>query len=441
MAVPDPSHFRLRDSVAVEAGEPGRVILWAPGDADGERVRLASVAGAVVESAHGVQSLLVDATPMRLTPPGWLKALRTRLGFDDGAEWRAPTGEAATVAGEKRKGLRFAWSDDADQPLTEGQAVEAWPAARIDRRLGENLFVVSGADTPSSADPDDDTSDPLKQAVATLQNARRQDDAGAELQSLIDHGAALTRSGNAAAGVPQLEKAVTLAAARQDRLRLRDARTNLGAAYLDLRRGDQAVAEFQAVLDDAREAGDRYSEKMMLSQLGTAWSLAMDPAAALRYFEAALRIAESLDDPADQADLWWRAAVCHDELGDRPSATEAGERSIALLRRLGSPVAEVYAQRLPTLTDDAAPVARGPSVLRMAMSAATALTRFAGSGFRRVDAETRAARLALCGACEQHTGVRCRACGCFTAQKTWLPHERCPLGKWPAEKRPAAERR
>ena len=57
--------------------------------------------------------------------------------------------------------------------------------------------------------------------------------------------------------------------------------------------------------------------------------------------------------------------------------------------------------------------------------------RFVGGGMRTVPAETRRVRLATCEACEHHTGTRCRLCGCFTAVKTQLPHERCPVAKWP----------
>jgi hypothetical protein len=72
----------------------------------------------------------------------------------------------------------------------------------------------------------------------------------------------------------------------------------------------------------------------------------------------------------------------------------------------------------------------GPGLLRMAYSAAKSLTKFLGSGLKTVPAEQRAIRLQICQGCEHHTGVRCRVCGCFTSAKTWLPHERCPLGKW-----------
>jgi hypothetical protein len=68
----------------------------------------------------------------------------------------------------------------------------------------------------------------------------------------------------------------------------------------------------------------------------------------------------------------------------------------------------------------------------MAQTAAKAMAQFVGSGFKTAAPETAAARLAVCASCPHHTGLRCRICGCFTAAKARLDHERCPAGKWPA---------
>jgi len=77
------------------------------------------------------------------------------------------------------------------------------------------------------------------------------------------------------------------------------------------------------------------------------------------------------------------------------------------------------------------PATSGPGLLRMAMSAVKSMTRFIGSGGQTVGASTYRQRLQTCAPCEQHTGVRCKVCGCFTSVKAWLPHESRPLGKWP----------
>jgi hypothetical protein len=68
----------------------------------------------------------------------------------------------------------------------------------------------------------------------------------------------------------------------------------------------------------------------------------------------------------------------------------------------------------------------------MAFSALKAMVKALGSGLATVPEAAQRNRIEICSACEHHTGVRCRLCGCFTAIKTWLPHEDCPIGKWPA---------
>jgi len=67
----------------------------------------------------------------------------------------------------------------------------------------------------------------------------------------------------------------------------------------------------------------------------------------------------------------------------------------------------------------------------MALSVAKAMGKYIGSGLQTVPPSVQQQRLQICAGCEHHTGVPCKLCGCFTSVKTWLPHETCPLGKWP----------
>lgn len=75
--------------------------------------------------------------------------------------------------------------------------------------------------------------------------------------------------------------------------------------------------------------------------------------------------------------------------------------------------------------------ASGPNFVGMAVSAALAMARFTASGFKTVPAPTHEARLKQCTDCVHRDGTRCKLCGCFTDKKAWLPHEDCPIGKWP----------
>jgi hypothetical protein len=67
----------------------------------------------------------------------------------------------------------------------------------------------------------------------------------------------------------------------------------------------------------------------------------------------------------------------------------------------------------------------------MAKSLATSMAKWAASGFQTAPQEVYDARLAACAGCKYHEPPRCTLCGCFTEKKAWLPHEDCPIGKWP----------
>jgi hypothetical protein len=82
-------------------------------------------------------------------------------------------------------------------------------------------------------------------------------------------------------------------------------------------------------------------------------------------------------------------------------------------------------------SDEREPEPPKPTVAGMAASFASSMTNWAASGFNTVSQERHDARLAVCNACKHHNAPRCTVCGCFTDKKAWLPHEDCPIGKWP----------
>ena len=50
----------------------------------------------------------------------------------------------------------------------------------------------------------------------------------------------------------------------------------------------------------------------------------------------------------------------------------------------------------------------------------------------KVTDEQQAQRLEICASCEFYHAAkqRCTRCGCYTAAKSWLKTEKCPVGKW-----------
>jgi hypothetical protein len=144
-------------------------------------------------------------------------------------------------------------------------------------------------------------------------------------------------------------------------------------------------------------------------------------------------------------------------------AAAHAQAAVDLMRRLGRPQAGWYAHHLAGFRSgrveatpsgpgpmgdlpasylgasiDASPLEarpgprppKGPGPLRMALSAAGSMAKFLGSGFATAAPEVHRRRIEACASCEHHTGLRCRVCGCFTAAKARLQHERCPVGRW-----------
>jgi hypothetical protein len=72
-----------------------------------------------------------------------------------------------------------------------------------------------------------------------------------------------------------------------------------------------------------------------------------------------------------------------------------------------------------------------PTTLGMAASFTASMAEWAASGFQTVTQQRHDLRLAACTGCKYHESPHCTLCGCFTDKKAWLPHEDCPVGKWP----------
>ena len=120
-----------------------------------------------------------------------------------------------------------------------------------------------------------------------------------------------------------------------------------------------------------------------------------------------------------------------------PVARESHSAAIAL----GD--AEAPAETAPAISEEpSAPGAAGSAsaasvvpapatVLGMAASFAASMARFAASGFKRLDEQSHRLRVGQCEPCRYRQRSRCTLCGCFFDKKAWLPHEDCPVGRWP----------
>jgi tetratricopeptide (TPR) repeat protein len=473
MRIPDWRNLGLTKGVLPEPGpEANRLVVWVPGRCAGRFrhwERVSSVARAEIFVAEGLCLTAATSLPARQRVGGFWGKLWSR--FAPGHEtptWLLPGGGSAEQCGQRQTGLLLVWAEHPSAAPDETGLRARWPESNGVRRLGDNLFLVSGVGLPKPAaaaeSPAPPPGCPRQQAGQLLAAARQRGDRPGEATALTDLGVVLRREGEAAQARALLEEALALARELGDLSRERDALGNLGLAHLAAGQAPPALACFEQELAMARAAGDPFAHKSAWEHLGWAHLNRRDFPQARACLEQALALARAAGDRPHEADLLWYLAIGHAEQGRRGQAIAHAQAAVDLLRQGGKPQARTLADHLEkyrrgesggglrdgadvtggappgvfmseVIVASAGPASQaggGPGLLRMALSAVQALTRYLGSGCRTVAAPIHRQRLASCAACEHHTGVRCLLCGCFTGIKAWLPHEECPLGKWPA---------
>ena len=478
MRLPPASQLGLHETICLEPTlDSSRLILWLRGPRVGRLQhweRLSTVPGEPLALPDGLSAF----------PATSLRAIQRVRGFfskllhhfrraSHERVWRLPSGDRAEQTSERQSDLLLVWSADVKRPLDEMSLKAQWPQCTRCERLGQNLFVLAGVQPrpvsllPSTTRPDI----PAAQAEQLLATARSTGDRRQEALTRTDLGLLSLDRCDAVRAVALLEEALTLTRQGADRSRESDVLAHLGMAYVAQRQHPLALELLHRALALARATGDRFAEKTALKHLGLAYASQSSHAQALAFYEQALALTRELGDSSTETDLLWYLAIEHANLGSRVLADTHAQAAIDLLEHLGKPQAACFAEHLrkyrqsdpdvplgshtepPSLmsaatrlqgsgTDRASPAAAvasslsqpatsGPGLLRMALAAANALTKFVGSGGNTATADVRQQRLQVCAGCEHHTGLRCRVCGCFTSMKAALPYEDCPRGKWP----------
>ena len=482
MKLPDWRALGIDNDILTEPfTDTSRVVFWLRADRDSTFQywqRLANLPRAEIKTEQGQCVTAATSIRAREHLGGVLSRLVDRIRGPRGSRsFVLPNGRSVEQCGERQNDLALVWPEDDGAGFEIDQLEARWPGATSIRKLGERLFVVFGvASSPATASakskqPLPGTDCPAAEAEAILAAAREHGDRQKEATALADLGAIALNEGDAHRAITSLESALAIARELGDASREGDIIGNLGMAMLGVRQPDRARILFARELAHAQGAGDRYAEKVALERLGlSSWHL-RDYQGALTLFEQALALTRQLSDRHQEATLLWHQAIQFAELGQREAAIAKGEESIALFRALGKPQAASYGSYLQryriNLVEDlpaqsaagvfdrshqaylgasvasataghstadpaSATETAGPGLLRMAMSATKAMAGFAGTGFKTTPPETQRKRIETCAACEHHTGLRCRICGCFTNAKSRMLHEDCPIGKWPA---------
>jgi tetratricopeptide (TPR) repeat protein len=445
----------------VPAGKDHRFLYW-------ERISSAPSGEFTVEP--GINAAPATSVRMRQSLRGFLGRVLRGFSRGGGSAWVLPTGERVEPCGERQSDLLLVWAENQAPPLDESRIRVRWPQSPRVQRLGDSFYLVAGVKAAGvSGEAESVEGCPNQLAERALAAARRDGDCRREVTALTDLGLIHLHGNDASRAVALLEEALAVARPLNDQSQEGEVLGSLGLALLTAGQPQRAAPLLEQALAWARAAGDPFGQKATLEWLGLSHARAGQIDRAIALFEEALALARAVGHRKHEADLLWHLAIQYAELGQRAQAVSYAHASVELMRQAGDPQAAWFAEHLHNYRvgavsgelaageeagslgmPDGLPVgslsaevwadpgtvprqpASSPGLLRMALSATKSLAQFLGSGMKTVAPRTLQRRLRTCAACEQHTGLRCRLCGCFTNAKARMPHEDCPLGKWPA---------
>ena len=113
------------------------------------------------------------------------------------------------------------------------------------------------------------------------------------------------------------------------------------------------------------------------------------------------------------------------------SALAAPPPKVTIVRPPASPTNAAPQTNAQPAAENNQAATQYPGVWTMAQTFTASAAQFVAGGLKTVSRDVREQRLSICKMCPQYDGTRCIQCGCFIAAKTWVPHEKCPAGKWP----------
>ena len=479
MRTPDWGKLVLGDGVLREPARDGnRIIFWLPARRDQEFQyweRIGTVPRAEIKVDNGVCSTLATSVPARQRLGGGLltRLARKLSGTARNEAWTLPNGQPAEKCGERKTDLVLAWPEDESMPLDEESAPDA--LAGIDpvsahrqpalpgRRRSADSGAISAATSTSGSRGRRRAEAPGRTGRAASRGGARSGDRPKEAAALIDLGIMVMNEGDLKKSLAYLEQAVELSRQMADKAREIDALQNLGYTLLSMGQGAAARGVLETALVLVRQVGDPYAEKFVLERLAMVHANTRDPIAALRLMDKALEMTRALGDRQQETRVLWNQAIAYADLNERDQAISRAQQSIDLLRAAGQTGGHVVRSPASAVPHGLRwPGGKWTGIVRRdhhdgrpdeqwrcddrprrsrsrQRSRSVAHGRFChqgndeipGSGMQTSAPKSSKPGSATCQACEHHTGVRCRICGCFTHVKSWLAHEQCPIGKWP----------
>src|ERR1022692_387577 len=149
MNLPDWRTFDFEPGILAEPiADGGRLVLWVKGDRDASFQyweRVGSMVRAEVAVEQGLGAAAAIALPARQRVRGGLAQLfKGLLPSKTSRDFLLPDGSSSEQCGERRTDLMLVWSPDQESQIDLARIQSAWPEGKRCRRLGRNLFLVSG---------------------------------------------------------------------------------------------------------------------------------------------------------------------------------------------------------------------------------------------------------------------------------------------------------
>jgi len=134
--------------------ESNRIVLWLP--VKRERgfqcwERVGSVANADISFHDSLCAIAATSVPVKQRVRGWLYALLAGFRRKDGTDtWVHPNGDSAEQCGERQTDLLLVWPANQKDVLDDSRVQALWPQGKRLQRLGQNLYLVSGMESPGA---------------------------------------------------------------------------------------------------------------------------------------------------------------------------------------------------------------------------------------------------------------------------------------------------
>jgi tetratricopeptide (TPR) repeat protein/MoxR-like ATPase/predicted RNA-binding protein with PUA-like domain len=175
----------------------------------------------------------------------------------------------------------------------------------------------------------------------TLSAAQAQDDAGGQVQTLLQIGRIHQRLSDEEGAMDAFHKALSIAQRADDHHDELYIQREIGTSYLRLKQPERALAAFQEALAIAQKLGDQYQVMNALNDIGTAYHDLQDDDRALDSYHQALRIAQESGDESAQSMVLFSLTSLVRDLAGREGAADHYRQALQIVQESGNAALQI----------------------------------------------------------------------------------------------------